>query len=188
VRSRSAERKATLPLCTHVRGSARPFCNALMRGGWLGGQGHVQRIQHGLDVFLRLGVARQYRRPSTIGIQTPTSGSLPAFSGTAAGVSPGACSSRRFFESHLQAVTQASDQNVSIRPRFELVIDGPDGQFTLQPLMPRGTQGEPKHTLDLRELHRGWTSFGTSPCRRAARQKVPQPFTCYLERGGRENR
>jgi hypothetical protein len=60
-------------------------------GRRLGGQGHVQMVQHGLDVFFRLSVAgNTSQRPSTIGIQTSTIWIVASFSSTAAGVSPGA--------------------------------------------------------------------------------------------------
>jgi hypothetical protein len=39
-------------------------------GRWLGGQGDVQIVQHGLDVFLRLVVARQYQ-PAPIDHRNP---------------------------------------------------------------------------------------------------------------------
>jgi hypothetical protein len=100
-------------------------------------------IQHGLDVFLRPGVARRLQPDSIIGIETSTIWIAACFSITAAGVSPGACS-RRFSES-LADSTPASNEHVCISARcLELMTVGQDAQFTFR---------RAKHTLGLRELH-----------------------------------
>jgi hypothetical protein len=45
---------------------------------------------------------------------------------------------------NLQAVSEERDQNMSVGPMLELMLDRPDSEFTLQ---------RPEHRLDLRQLH-----------------------------------
>ena len=90
-------------------------------------------IQHGLDIFLRLGMARQ-DQPTPIHHRNPDFHHLDGrqLFQYGCGRQSRRVNQQPILQGDLQAVSQEGNQHMRIRSMFQLVMNGPDAQFALQ--------------------------------------------------------
>ena len=111
----------------------------------LGRQLHVQMIEDGLDLFVRLRVPR-HDQPAAIEHRNPDLDHLDGgelFKHSRRRQSRG-MNHQPVLQRDLQAVSEERNQNMSIGPVLELMLDRSNPQFALQ---------RPEDRLDLGQLH-----------------------------------
>ena len=124
------------------RGSALGGSDA---GRRLGRQLDLELIEDGLNVFVRLRVPR-HDQPPAIEHRDPDLDHLDGgelFQDRRRRQSRG-MDHQPVLQRDLQAISEERNQNMSVGPVLELMVDRPDSQFALQ---------RPEHRLDLRQLH-----------------------------------
>ena len=130
----------------------------------LRGQRQLQVVQHGLGIFVRLGVAWQHQ-PAAIQHRNPDLDHLDGreFLQHRRGRQSRRVHQETVLQGDLQAVGQESYQHVRVGPLLKLMIDGPDSQLTLEAA---------KDTLDLCQLYAARPQHGWIFSREIAPQQI----------------